>query len=75
MVPGVIKYILEYRGVLVTPGSPLYIRKPPGTLPVSEHSHPIYRSLRLDHFETPRHVRDHIRDSVTTSDTSKHINS
>src|SRR3954467_9698074 len=30
---------------------------------MSEYSPPIYQSLCLDHFETPRHVRDHIRDS------------
>ena len=34
-----------------------------GTFPKSEYSRPIYRSLRLDHFETPRHVPDLIRDS------------
>ena len=34
-----------------------------GTLPVSEYSRPIYQSLCLDHSETPRYVRDHIRDS------------
>ena len=34
-----------------------------GTFPMSEYSCPIYRSLRLDHFETPRHVPDLIRDS------------
>src|SRR3954466_8809279 len=28
---------------------------------MSEYSRPIYRSLRLDHFETPRHVPDLIR--------------
>ena len=33
-----------------------------GTFPKSEYSRPIYRSLRLDHFETPRHVHDLIRD-------------
>ena len=33
-----------------------------GTFPISEYSRPIYRSLRLDHFETPRHVPDLIRD-------------
>src|SRR3954466_2428627 len=33
------------------------------TFPMSEYSRPIYRSLRLDHFETPRHVPDLIRDS------------
>ena len=38
-----------------------------GTFPMSEYSRPIYRSLRLDHFETPRHVRDHIRDSEQPS--------
>ena len=30
---------------------------------MSEYSRPIYRSLRLDHFETPRHVPDFIWDS------------
>ena len=30
---------------------------------MSEYSRTIYRSLRLDHFETPRHVPDIIRDS------------
>ena len=46
-------------------GNPPALRFSPklGTLPVSEYSRPIYRSLRLDHFETPRHVCDHIRDS------------
>ena len=34
-----------------------------GTFPMSEYSRPIYRSLRIDHFETPRHVPDLIRDS------------
>ena len=34
---------------------------------VSEYSRPIYRSLCLDHFETPRHVRDHIRDTEQPS--------
>ena len=34
-----------------------------GTFPMSEYSRPIYRSLCLDHFETPRHVPDIIRDS------------
>ena len=33
------------------------------TFPNSEYSHPICRSLRLDHFETPRHVPDLIRNS------------
>ena len=34
---------------------------------VSKHRLPIYQSLRLDHLETPRHVRDHIRDSEQPS--------
>ena len=34
---------------------------------MSEYSRPIYHSLHLDHFETPRHVRDHIRDSELPS--------
>ena len=34
-----------------------------GTFAMSEYSRPIYRSLRLDHFETSRHVPDLIRDS------------
>ena len=39
----------------------------PGTLPISKYMLPIYQSLCLDHFETPRHVRDHIRDSELSS--------
>ena len=38
-----------------------------GTFPMFEYSLPIYRCLRLDHFETPRHVPDLIRDSEQTS--------
>ena len=34
-----------------------------GTFPKSEYSLPIYQSLRLDHFETPRHIPDLIWDS------------
>ena len=48
------------------PVTPPVLRKIPeslGTFPMSEYSRPIYRSLRLDHFETPRHVPDLIRDS------------
>src|SRR5215216_325549 len=43
-----------------------------GTFPMSEYSLPIYRSLRLDHFETPRHVRDLIRDSELSSFIKSH---
>ena len=39
----------------------------PGTIPMSKYRLPIYRSLCLDHFETPRYVRDYIRDSEQTS--------
>ena len=50
-------------------GNPPALRfspKSPGTLPVYEYSRPIYQSLCLDHFETPCHVRDLIRDSEQT---------
>ena len=43
-----------------------------GTFPMSEYSLPIYRSLCLDHFETPRHVPDLIRDSEQTSVIKSH---
>ena len=52
------------------PVTPRYYGKmpiSPGTLPMSKHRLPIYRSLCLDHFKTPRYVRDHIRDSEQTS--------
>ena len=48
-------------------GPPDKYPKPSGTFPVSKHSRPIYRSLRLSHFETPRHVPDLIRDSELPS--------
>ena len=54
-------------GVTVTLRYSGFSPKTPGTLPVSEYSHPIYQCLCLDHFETPRHVRDHIRDSEQPS--------
>ena len=50
-------------------GNPPTLRfssKTSGTLPVSEYSRPIYHSLCLDHFETPRHVGDLIQDSEQT---------
>ena len=58
---------LTPRGVPVTPRYSGICPKPSGTFLVSEHSRPIYRSLRIDHFETPRHVGDHIRDSELPS--------
>src|SRR4051812_47078306 len=50
-------------GVPVTPPALRFSPKSLGTIPMSEYSRPIYQSLCLDHFETPRHVRDHIRNS------------
>ena len=61
------------RGPLVPPGFSVtlrhsgFIRNFSGTLLVSEYSRPIYQSLCLDHFETPRHVCDLIRDSEQPS--------
>ena len=43
------------------------IPEPLRTFLMSEYSLPIYRSLRLNHFETPRHVRDLIQDYEQTS--------
>ena len=58
----------------ITPGGvpvpPRYSGKipiSPGTFPISKYRLPIYQSLCLDHFETSRHVRDHIRDSEQPS--------
>ena len=39
---------------------------------MSEYHCPIYQSLPLDHFETPRHVRDLIWDSEQYSVTKSH---
>ena len=58
---------LTLRGGSGNPPALWFSTKSPGTLPVSEYSRPIYQSLCLDHFETPCHVRDHIRDSEQTS--------
>ena len=55
------------RGVPVTSRYSGKIPISPGTIPMSKHRLPIYQSLCLDHSETPRHVRDHIRDSEQTS--------
>ena len=49
-----------------------YVPGTPRTLPVSEYYHPIYESLPLNHFETPLHVRDLIRDSEQHSVTKSH---
>ena len=55
--------ITSPEGVPVTLRHSGFIRNFSRTLPVFEYSRPIYRSLRLDHFETPRHIPDLIRDS------------
>ena len=49
-----------------------YVPGTPGTLPVYEYYRPIYESLPLDHFETPRHVRDLIQDSEQHFVTKSH---
>ena len=54
-------------GVPVTPRYSEKIPVSPGTFPISKYRLPIYQSLCLDHFETPRHVLDHIRDSEQPS--------
>ena len=55
------------RGVPVTSRYSGKIPISPGTILMSKYRLQIYRSLHLDHFETPRHVRDHIRDSEQPS--------
>ena len=55
------------RGVPVTSRYSGKMPISPGTIPMSKCRLPIYQSLCLDHFETPRYVRDHIRDSEQTS--------
>ena len=55
------------QGVPVTPRYSGKIPISPGTLPISKYRLPIYQSSCLDHFETPRHVLDHIRDSEQPS--------
>ena len=54
---------LSPRGVPVTPRYSGICPKPSETLPISEHSRPIYRFLCLGYFETPCYVPDLIRDS------------
>ena len=58
---------LTPRGVPVTPRYSGKIPISPETLPISKYRLPIYQSSCLDHFETPRHVRDHICDSEQPS--------
>ena len=58
---------LTSRGGSGNPPALRFYPKLSGTLPVSEQHGPIYQSLCLDYFETPRHVRDLIRDSEQPS--------
>ena len=60
------------RGVPVTPRYSNMYPIHSETLLVSEYYHPIYQSLHLNHFETPRHVRDLILDSEQSSVTKTH---
>ena len=60
------------QGVPVTPRYSGKIPESLETIPMSEYNLPTYESLPLDHFETPRHVRDLIRDSEQTSVTKTH---
>ena len=55
------------RGVPVTPRYSGICLNSSETFPVSKHNLPIYQSSCLDHFDTPSHVYDHIRDSEQTS--------
>ena len=57
------------------PHPPRYSDKYPilsRTLPVSEYYHPIYQYLPHDHFETPRHFWDLIRDTEQHLVTKSH---
>ena len=54
-------------GVPVTPRYSGKIPISPGTFPISKYRLPIYQSLCLDHFETLRHVLDHIQNSEQSS--------
>ena len=56
-----------YSRIPVTPPVLRKISGSLGTFPMSEYSLPMYQPLRLDHFETPRHFRDHISDSELPS--------
>ena len=60
------------RGIPVTPRYSDKFPKGSGTIPVPEYYRPIYQSLPLDHFETPRHVHGLIRDSEQSLVTKTH---
>ena len=60
------------RGVPVTPRYSGKIPEPLETIPMFEYHLTIYQSLPLNHFETPRHVRDLIRDSEQHLVTKSH---
>ena len=59
------------RGVPVTSRYSGKIPISPGTLPISKYRLPVYQSSCIDHFETPRHVHDHIQDSEQPSEHQK----
>ena len=59
-------------GVPVTPPVLWYVPDTLRTLPMSEYHLPLYQSLPIDHFESPRHVCDLIRDSEQPSVTKTH---
>ena len=65
---------MAHEGPVVPPGVPMtrYVPGTTETLSVSEYYRTLYESLTLDHFETPRHVRDLIRDSEQSSVTKTH---
>ena len=69
---------MAHEGPLLLPGVPVtpqffdkYL-KHPETIPVSKYYRPIYQSLPLDYFETPRHARDLIGDSEQSPVTKTH---
>ena len=69
---------MAHVGPLLSPGVPVTPRysdkypKRPETFSVSKYSRPIYQSLPVDYFETPRHVRDLIWDFEQSSVTKTH---
>ena len=67
--PALLFSLMAHVGPITPPGGRGSGKIPisPGTFPISKYRLPIYQSLCLDHFETPHHVLDHIRDSEQPS--------
>ena len=71
--PALLFSLMAHSGPLTTGRGPVTPRCSgkipilPGTFPMSKHRLPIYQSSCLNHFETPCHVRSHIRDSEQPS--------